>query len=267
MDTDAILNSFNLPGVASEQIRARKLGMNVGPDGVARLSSEHMGGLPFSFKNYVEYLPLESKKLRIERYQDVDIIEWTIDRGNKIPARVTELPKELLEFEVTGYRTAKPNKNPLFEDDEYAHPIYGECIGGMLKEAYDRYKNGLSTPGLPLNKWGVLSDSDCASLASIGVFSVEQFAAMPTAKIKNGQWHKSVQDGYERAVYYVNGTGDRAKDKALADKLASMTNLNEQLMERLAALEAKAKAPKKGAKLSKKEIETDEDLDLIEVEE
>lgn len=256
MDTDAILNNFNLPGVAADQIRARKLGMNVGQDGVARLSSEHMGGLPFSFKNYVEYLPLESKKLRIERYQDVDCIEWVVDSKNRIPARVHELPEQLLEFEVTGYRTAKPNKNPLLEDDEFAHPIFGECVGGMLKEAYDRYKQGLSTPGLPLNKWGVLSDSDCASLAAYGIFSVEQFAAMPTSKIKNGQWHKSVQDGYERAVFYANGTGDRAKDKELADKLASMMKMNEDLMGRLAALESKKETPavKKGRSSKVEEI-------------
>ena len=70
-------------------------------------------------------------------------------------------------------------------------------------------------------------------------FSVDQFAAMPRAKVFNGNTPKSIQEAFERAVFYVNGKENRIKEKDLADKLMAMAQDKAALEERLAALEAR----------------------------
>jgi len=242
----SILDNFNLPGVAYEQIKARNLKLNPGSEqGISHLSGEHTGGLPFRFFTLAEYDFNGSRIAKYEKFINTDMIEWTVDAKNKLVAKLTELPTELLEFEVIGYKQVPPSANPNFAVDPYAHPIYGECIGGLLKSAYDRFKDGVNAPGLPIARWGVLDDASIATLASYGLHSVEQFAAKPRSFVMNGNFPKNIQDAFERAVFYVNGKAEKEKDNELIEKLKQLSietsqkdNIIKEMQERMITLEA-----------------------------
>jgi len=265
----SILDNFNLPGVAYEQIKARNLKLNPSSEqGISHLSGEHTGGLPFRFFTFAEYDFHGSKIAKYEKFTNTDMIEWTVDSRNKLVAKLSELPHELLEFEIIGYKEVPPSVNPNFAIDPYAHPIYGECIGGMLKASYDRFKEGLNAPGLPIAKWGVLDDASVATLASYGLHSVEQFAAKPRSFVMNGNFPKNIQDAFERAVFYVNGKAAKEKDNELIEKLKQLSmesaqkdNIIKEMQERMMTLEGFMLNPEAGKRKAPgrtKKIITDE---------
>jgi len=268
MDT-SLLDNFDLPGVAYEQIKARNLTLNPSSEkGISHLSGEHSGGLPFKFFTLAEYDFVGSKIAKYEKFNNLEMIEWTVDSKNKLVARITELPTELLEFEIIGYKEVPPSANPNHAIDPYAHPIYGECIGGLLRDAYLRFKDGVNAPGLPLAKWGVLDDASVATLNAYGLNSVEQFAAKPKSFVMNGNFPKNIQDAYERAVFYVNGKAAKDKDNELIEKLKQLSieaaqkdNVIKEMQERMMTLEGfmlNPEAGKRKAPSRTKKIITDE---------
>jgi hypothetical protein len=120
-------------------------------------------------------------------------------------------------------------------------------VGGLYFESYKRFKDGLSAPGLSLAKWGVLPDVDVASLTHNGIFTVEQFAAMPRAKIE-GKYPIEIIEAFDRAIQYVNGKNGRDESEATANKLLELAAQNAKLQQQLDELKGEKKKVLKGKK-------------------
>ena len=127
---------------------------------------------------------------------------------------------------------------------------HGECVGGLYKDAYLRFKEGKTAPGLSLDKWGVLSDGEVASLKAEGIFSVEQFAAMPRDRVV-GVFPKVFVDAYERAIQFMASRDLTIKTDEQIEKIKSLKEENKALSERLAALEFAASITESDNKLKK----------------
>ena len=207
------LDDFELPEGAAEDIAKQNLQAVQLQDGVTRFMSGHDGGVAYRFFEFSDYNIVKSKNLGYEVFEPVEMIEWLLDRKNKIPERVSRLPEALLRF----------NK-------------YGECSGGRYKESYMRYKEGKGAIGTPVTKWGILSDCEAASLTAEGIYTVEQFADYPTDRIE-GVYPQNFVDAHERAKQFVAGKTNRDQNEKQGQKLAALEKQNQELLARLEELE------------------------------
>jgi hypothetical protein len=211
------LDNFVLPDGAAEAIAKQNLQAVQLDDGVSRLTSGHDKGIAFRFFVHTEYNAIESKKKGYEVFDEIEMIEWLVDKGLKPVERVKFLPPALL-----------------------ATDLQGKIMGGRYYESYKRFKEGKKTPGLPLSKWGVLSDSDVATLAANSIFSVEQLAEQDRSVLA-GKFPPSFLDALDRAIVYVQSKGLMSTMEASANKLESLERENKKLQERLSAMEALTK--------------------------
>lgn len=191
------IDNYLLPDGASEALRKQNRFVEDLGDGISRMSG-HDRGVPFRF--WIETVKNEekSKAARIPMYDEIEMIEWTSDRYNKPTERVKFLPDGLLTFDVDG-----------------------ECVGGRYQESFLRFKKGMKAPGLPLSKWGEMSDSEVATLADAGVYSVEQLAAMPRDKITS-RYPQRFVDIFESAIQWVNGKQHRYQVEEQADEILEL---------------------------------------------
>lgn len=217
------LDQFPLPEVASQALREQGRQAKMLGDGVIDFIG-HDRGVAYRFFNLIEHNKEKSKILGYEKYDEEICIEWLIDRKNKPVERIRLLPEEMLRFDQDG-----------------------EVVGGLYFESYKRFKDGLSAPGLSLAKWGVLPDTDVASLTHNGIFTVEQFAAMPRAKIE-GKYPIEIIEAFERAIQYVNGKNGRDESEATANKLLELAAQNAKLQQQLDELKGEKKKVLKGKK-------------------
>lgn len=213
-----ILDQFNLPNGAAEAIKAKGMIAKEIDDGVSRFMSGHDRGIAYRFFIAPSYNKVKSKLAGYEVYDNLEMIQWFVDRRTQPTEIVKFLPEELLEFDKDG-----------------------ECIGGDYAEAYRAFKEGKATPGLPLGKWGVLSEGEVASLVAARIYTVEQFAAQDRKKIE-GTYPSQFLDAYERAGLYAAGKERREMDKAAVDKMAELALKNEQNETRIQALQARLEA-------------------------
>jgi uncharacterized coiled-coil protein SlyX len=196
---NGILENFALPEAAVEAISRRGVREVQLDDGVQRMvMSGHDQGLAYKFVPVQVKNELKTKLAKFPVYDTVDHVQWMKSRRQKPMERVKELPPELLAF-----------------DDE------GNCVGGQYAEAYERYKAGLEAPGLPLDKWGQLTDAEVQSLSEMGIFSVEQFAAQPKSKI-NSRFPNEYQVKHDLAVEFVAGKPTRELANAQAQEIAEL---------------------------------------------
>lgn len=225
MDTAGILEQFggNMPNVAVEAL-AGKLESKPLADGVSRIMSGHHDGVAYRFFNHIEYNPTKSAEAGYEVFDTIECIQWLIDKRTKPVRIVTHLEHELLHF----------NKQL-------------ECIGGSLKDAYLRFKEGKETPGTALAKWDVLTDAEIATLSTMNIYTVEQLAEQPEGKII-GRLPESYIEAYKRAKLFV---ASRLRNADLEQQQSQI----ELLMKRLEALEMENKelrdAPKNEVKIKK----------------
>jgi len=216
---NGLLDQYNLPEVAVEDLkRQNRRVQNLG-DGVDVFMPEHDQGLAYRFYIHTEFNEAKSKAVKLQRDDEIEMIEWTIEKGFSIPERVRFLPPELLEFN---------------EDHE--------CIGGRYKESYLRWKEGRQSPGLPLSKWGVLADGDVSALARNGIFSVEQFAATPRSKLQ-GKYYEDVMIAHDRAIYYVKDKENNLDKEATANQIVA---LQQQIAKLQAEVSMKAEVKQRG---------------------
>ena len=194
MITDAMLANFPIPAEALEGMRAQGFRANNLGDGIDMFMA-HDKGVGYSFGTITEYNPTKSKKLGYAFYDTIEICTWVIDKRESHVERVRFLPDELLSFNSEG-----------------------EPVSGKYLDSYLAFKKGLKTPGTPLAKWGVLDDSLVASLKHDGIFSVEQFAAVPKSKIE-GKYPIEVLEAYEQAGFFVAGKEQRSKNDETAAEL------------------------------------------------
>lgn len=234
------LGDFKLPDGAHEALE--KLGVkprNLG-DGVDYYMSGHDQGVAFRFFVHQEKNEKKSKAAKYPIFDSIEMIEWSKDKFNKPTERARFLPEELLTFDPM---------DPTV------------CIGGRFKDAYERFKKGLDAPGLALSKWGVLSDSDVATLKELRIYTVEQFAAQARTKIV-GKFHKEIEDAYELAIKWNDGKDGRELASKTEQKLADVYIENEGLKKQMAEMQEQMKTllsmqgdAKKGKK--SKEIEAE----------
>lgn len=254
---NGFLEQFALPEVALEHMKrngySRNPNINTGQQGVDVMMA-HDKGVAYRFFTHAEYDPVASRKLNYEKFNEQTLIEFVIDKDNKPCFRLKDLPEELINFEKI-YIEVPTSDGKGVKDKE----TLGDCIGGLYKDSFERFKAGLTAPGLPLSKWGVMADAECATFAMAGVFSVEQLAAMPRSKVTS-KYPPQFTEYYERAIQFVNGKIARQDVEKHADKIlalesekeamaASMAKMQEQLAELMAAQKAgpvKSKPAKKG---------------------
>lgn len=210
-----ILDNFSLPPGAAEAIKAKGMTPREIDDGVSRFMSGHDKGVAYRFFIAPSYNKIKSQLARYEVFDNIEMIQWFVDRRTQPTEIVKFLPEELLEFDKDG-----------------------ECVGGDYAEAYMAFKEGKAAPGLALSKWGVLSEGEVASLVAAKIFTVEQFAAQDRKKIE-GTYPSQFIEAYERANQYVNGKERRETDRATVDKMAELALQNERNETRIRDLQAK----------------------------
>lgn len=219
----SILDQFDLPPEAVEFIQNQQLQTQRIEGGVNRFVSGHHQGVAYRFFVHPEYNAIKSREKNYEVFDEIEMIQWIVDKKHQPTERVRMLPETLLRFDRNG-----------------------ECVGGVYKPAYDRFKAGASAPGTALEKWNQLTTGEVASLTSSGVYTVEQFAEMPKDRVQ-AKFGDSYLEHYERANQFVNGQRLREEALGQASKFEAIEAENRLLRERLEALE-KAQA---GSKTSK----------------
>lgn len=189
-------------------------------------SAGHDKGISYRFFIATSPNKIKSEAFDIEIHDEVEMIEWYKDRKNKPTERVTMLPPELLRF--------SRHKNP---DGSR------ECIGGKYKEDYLAFKAGRTSPGLPLSRWERLSLAQVNSLASAGIFTVQQFASLPRDRIE-GRYPKDICEAFEDAIRFINGQKPLEDISKFAAEVASLKQEsikreqeNKELREKLILLE------------------------------
>lgn len=235
---NGILDNFVLPGVAHDALAKMGVRATEIESGVSRFISGHDKGVAYRFFVHTEYNATKSKAARYEVFDTEEMIEWLTDSKCKPTERIRMLPPELLSID----------------------PFTGEA-GGRYAESYERFKKGMSAPGTSLGKWGVLSDAEIATLNANNVFSVEQFAAMPRAKIE-GKFPQEFKEYFERAVQFVNGKEGRFETDKQAAEIMSLqaekdkqARMIEELQAQVNALVQGASAPKRGRPRKSEEVE------------
>lgn len=208
------LDQFPLPEVASVDLRGKHINEQRLQDGVSLMTSGHHGGLSYRFFVHQDRNAVLSEKTNFPHYDSIDMVEWYRDSKNKVTERCTHLPKELLKFDAFD----------------------GACVGGIYKEAYDRFKSGLETPGLALRRWNVLPDSDVQALEELGIFTVEQFASQPRNKVES-RFPKEIQQAFQQAIEYVNGKDSREQATKQAEQLMSIMEENAKLSDTVSVLQ------------------------------
>ena len=234
---NGFLDNFNFPGEGTREIlKAKGLEpqtLHTHQYGKVEMYMAHDKGVAFRFFIHPEYSEKMSKLLKYEFFNELVLIEYFVDQRTKPVERIHLIPEELLLFEK------EITEVPTFDKKDVKEKItYGECIGGQYFEAFKRWKEGVTSPGLPLNKWGVFSDGECATLAARGIFSVEQLAAQPRAKIEGGKLPQVFIDGFERAIQYVNGKINRSGEERLAKQVLELEGAkasNEAALEEMRA--------------------------------
>lgn len=214
---NGLLDNFALPEGAADAIKRSGSFKDI-DDGVGVFMA-HDKGISYRFFYHADYLSEQSKALSYEKYANILMIEWFVDKKHRPTERVRFLPSELLSFDKEG-----------------------NCIGGLYFQSYKAFIEGQNTPGLPLSKWGILDDASVATLSADHIFSVEQFAALPRSRVQ-GRYPPEIMEAFERSIQYVNGKNIRELDSKHGDEIlrlkqeaARKDNAIRELQEQMAQL-------------------------------
>lgn len=177
--------------------------------------SGHDKGIAYRFFLTPVRSGVKSEEFDMEINDEIECIEWHVSRDFKPVERVTMIGDALLKFAKVkkvdnNGRTQMVLKKPL------------ECVGGSFKEAYLAFKKGLSAAGLPLQRWDRLTLAQISSLNSLNIFTVQQFAAMPTERINDGRFPPDLIEAFHQAVQWVNGQKPMQDVQAYAEKVLLM---------------------------------------------
>lgn len=253
-----LTSQFVFPDAALADIAERGgLKMRTEHRGVAQYEvGDFDKGIAYEFFIHQEKNQMESEQFDMEINNDVEMIRWIVQPKKLEPCcRVTDLPEQLLKFRKVA--VGKNADNILVMKHFRDENGNLECKGGLYKDAYLRWKAGLSAPGLPLSKWDKISSAEVKTLASEGIFSVQQFASISEERIKE-RFPKIFWERHRDAVHYVNAQNpsvSMADIKKAAEQLveekqknAKLEALLESMSTRLSALEASGTLEKKPSK-------------------
>lgn len=195
------------------------------------IAAGHDKGVAYRFFVTTVLNKVKSEEAGIDLFDEIDMIEWLRDRREKPVERVTMIGDKLLKFR------RKKNAAGHMELVRDANGV-PELMGGLYAEDYKRFKQGLASVGLPLDRWGALSLGSVETLKSEGVFTVEQLAAMPRDRIE-GRFPKSIVEAFESAIRYVNREQALAPIKEHATEVMALKQANSKANDRIEALEQK----------------------------
>lgn len=214
MLNNAILDQFQFPPDAIDGLMQANLQQVSVGSGASRFMSGHDKGVAYRFFTKPVYNETKSKLCGYEKFDEIEMIEWLTDKYNHPTEQVRFLPEELLHTDT----------------------LTGE-VRGRYSESYKRYKEGKAAPGTPLEKWGVFSDGEVATLAMNGIFSVEQFAALSKDRIAS-KFPTNFVDAHERAIQFTNGKSNKVEADKQAAQMLELERKNAKLEAELEAIKA-----------------------------
>jgi hypothetical protein len=214
MLNNPLLDQFQFPPEAVQDLQMQNLQQIPIGSGASRFMSGHDKGVAYRFFTKPLYNEVASKLAHYEKFDEVEMIEWLTDKFNHPTEQVRFLPEDLLHVDN----------------------LTGE-IRGTYAEAYRRYKEGKAAPGTPLEKWGVFNDGEIATLSMNGIFSVEQYAALPRDRVA-GKFPQAFVDAWERAAQFVNGKQNRMAADKQAEEMLELSRENAKLKAEFEALKA-----------------------------
>lgn len=164
-----------------------------------------------------------AKGVKCKLFDPVEIVMWHKSKRMKPVARVCELPPKLLYIDDDG------------------------DVSGLYAEQYRLFKQRLSEKGLDLGKWGELPGYLIASLNSVKVFTVEQFASKMPDWLKSKSLPDEILKAHDAAISYMNrkdgNYGDvevlASENASLQKEIAAMRAKEAEFLARLEALETK----------------------------
>lgn len=237
-------------------------------DGVTTYSGDHKG-VPFRFFIYTPVLEHASKTSGYKQCDAVECIEWLTNKTNHPTAivRAGHLPPELLDFEVhTIPQEFHPEHGYQINTQEYHQKVRElKPVGGLLYEAYCRWKEGREAEGSLLSKWEGLGERDLATFNENGIYTLEQLASLGPDRTR--RWSEHMRNLQEQAILEINEREHMQEAQArvaelgkIEDLLAAAQKRNEELEARLAKLEEKPKATasKRKTQTKKKTEESEE---------
>jgi hypothetical protein len=219
--SENILDHFQLPqnvaeAGAREDVARMNLQFSDSGDGVKVMSGFQKDGIPYRFFYLTVFNLHKSQKAGYEVYDEVEAVEFFIDKKTK---HVTEVK--------------------FLDDERLTRNFRGEIVGGTFYENYRRWKAGMDAPGLPLNKWEAVSPSQVKTLQSENIYSVEQLAATDRDRIVQIFGAGSpFMEIYERAILFQGNKDIIAKSQEQLDQIAAMAEENRKVREELEALRA-----------------------------
>ncbi len=212
-----------IPAFALETLQNKFEAVPTDSSGVTQYMG-HDKGVAYRFFVHAEFNPIKSKAAKYEKFDEVEMVQWFNDQYNHPTEQVRFLPAELLSV------------------DDYT----GEVTGTMA-EAYKNFKAGKAAPGTKLRAWGVMSDSDVASMEAARIYTIEQLAAQPEGKF-GAKFGKDFDDQRKRAILFVAAKENRIDADRQGAEILDLQKVNAQLLARLESLEAAAVVPADGEK-------------------
>lgn len=207
---DNNIGDFPMPDVAQDFFTKPNVKQVSISDGVQTISGHNEHGVGYRFFIHEIYNDTKSKQLGYEKYDEIEMIEWLLDKNNKPVERV-----RLLAQDYPGL---------LRLNDE------GEAIGGQYASAYNRFKEGRDAPGLSLERWGVPSTAQIKTFASLGVFTVEQLAMQDRQKMltKFGGDSEFFRV-FERSILHANAQNKEEELGDASNRIVALEQANKQM--------------------------------------
>lgn len=220
------LNDFAFPIEAQEQFVNKGLTQRDISGGVSTFDmAGHDRGIAFRF--FKEQVKNEMKSLAVDMEipDEIHMIEWNVSKKHKPAERVHMIGDKLLKFRKVNGRIWRDANGQM------------ECTGGLYSEQYIAWTKGLNAPGLSLSRWGKITDSQVFTLASLGIFTVEQFAAMPRNSVE-GRFPKDLVEVWESSIQWLNAQEGKANIDKYASKIVSLEQENAKKDEAIKTLQA-----------------------------
>ncbi len=256
-----ILNNFEFPPEAQRDFIDQGLQQKQLRPGVTEFQPQgSQNGIAHRFFIHAEKNTMKSEEVDMEINDEIEMVQFFKDRKNKPCHRVTELPDQLLRFSKKRINIGDGLYRYEFIRDSDGNL---EVRGGSLAESYKAFKAGLGISGLPLERWERLSLAQVSTLKSEGIFTVQQFAALPVDRVE-GRFPKDLIKAFNDAIHFCNAQDKKAEMKPYADELIALRKEVEELRAERAskAKDIVPKAPKKRRGRPKKMPKVEDELDL-----
>lgn len=255
-----IVGTLGAAGFGEHAVNIEKAGYRPEiKDGVTVYSGDDKG-VPFRFFIHTPVLEHDSKTLGYKQCDAIECIEWLTSKTNRPTAilRPGHLPPELMEFDVTSVpQEFHPEHGYQINTNEY-HKQLRELrpVGGLLFEAYERWKEGREAEGTLLSKWEGLGERDLATFQENGIFTLEQLAEHPPARTR--RWSEHMRELQEKAILELNQKEHMQQAQAEMVKFGEIKEALAQLQAENAELKAKFEQsneskPKRGRPVKKEQ--------------